>query len=89
MSLIVINALWMVLMLVMVSAAASSLSVLGTNPLGLSFLALFGFLMLLQFLAMLWHRTDALVEVLANVEMPADFFGGLFRRRVESLALEN
>lgn len=70
MSLIVINALWMVLMLVFLSAAASSLELLGTNPLGLSFLLLFGFLFLLQFLSMLWHRMSALVEFIAGVDAP-------------------
>jgi len=72
-SLVVINALWMVLMLVMTMASASSLELLGTNPLGLSFLMLFGFLFFLQFLSMLWHRTGALVESLASLEMPKFF----------------
>jgi hypothetical protein len=67
MSLIVMNALWLVLMLVLTAATASSLDVLGTNPLGLSFLAIFGGLFALQFLAMLRHRLVSLVEYLAGV----------------------
>jgi chitin synthase len=70
MSMVVLNALWMTLMLVFLSASASSLNLLGTNPLGLAFLLLFGFLFFLQFLSMLWHRNNALVEYIANVEVP-------------------
>ena len=71
---VVINALWVVMMLIFASAAATSLDLLGTNPLGLFFLLIFGFLFLLQFMAMLWHRCGAFVEAMAGLEpFPHDF----------------
>ncbi len=56
-------------MLALAMSSAIPLEVLGTNPLGLSFLLLFGFLFFLQFLSMLSHRGAALVESLASVQL--------------------
>ena len=65
-SLVVVNSLWMVVMLVFTSAGATSLNLLGTNPLGLVFLMLFGGLFALQFVSMLFHRSSAFVEALSG-----------------------
>ncbi len=60
-------------MLVFTVSSATTLQILGTNPLGLLFLSIFGFLFTLQFLCMVWHRLGALIERLAGMDkIPKD-----------------
>ncbi|CAH1272482.1 CASKIN2 [Branchiostoma lanceolatum] len=63
--LFVSNALWLTLILTLASQA--NLQVLDTNPLGLVFLVVFGFILIIQFLAMLVHRAWTVVHMLARI----------------------
>eukprot|EP00058_Branchiostoma_floridae_P006973 XP_002592461.1 hypothetical protein BRAFLDRAFT_68947 [Branchiostoma floridae] len=75
--LFVSNALWLTLILTLASQAnlqlkrsnifSSSNKVLDTNPLGLVFLVVFGFILIIQFLAMLVHRAWTVVHMLARI----------------------
>ncbi|KAI8518014.1 hypothetical protein Bbelb_040310 [Branchiostoma belcheri] len=66
--LFVSNALWLTLILTLASQA--NLQVLDTNPLGLVFLVVFGFILIIQFLAMLVHRAWTVVHMLARIRNP-------------------
>ena len=65
----VANLLWIIL--IMSLAAKVNLNVAGTNPLGLSFLVVFGVLIVLQFLTMLWHRLSTLLHLIARAPFRA------------------
>ncbi|XP_046329399.2 uncharacterized protein LOC124113182 isoform X2 [Haliotis rufescens] len=58
------NSLWLILITTL--ASKGNLTVLGANPLGLSFLFIFGTLLLVQFLAMIIHRISTLIHFLAR-----------------------
>lgn len=60
----VANLLWIILITSL--ATKGNLNVAGTNPLGLSFLVVFGVLIVLQFLTMLWHRLSTLLHLIAR-----------------------
>ncbi|XP_066293420.1 uncharacterized protein [Branchiostoma lanceolatum] len=62
------NALWLTLILTL--AQQANLQLLGTNPLGLVFLSVFGCIIVIQFLAMLVHRVWSLMHLLARVKYP-------------------
>lgn len=60
----IVNALW--LMILMTLARHQNLKVLGVDVIGLSFLAVYGLIMLIQFAAMLIHRTITFLHVIAR-----------------------
>ncbi|XP_019640572.1 PREDICTED: uncharacterized protein LOC109482332 [Branchiostoma belcheri] len=79
--LFVSNALWLTLILTLASQANLQVltlklskitrnKVLDTNPLGLVFLVVFGFILIIQFLAMLVHRAWTVVHMLARIRNP-------------------
>lgn len=58
------NSLWIILIVTL--AAQANLTVIGSNPIGLVFLFIFGSIFVLQFLAMLFHRFSTLTHFLAR-----------------------
>ncbi|XP_013407366.1 uncharacterized protein LOC106171524 [Lingula anatina] len=60
----VINALWLIFILLL--ANEKVLFVLGTNPLGLAFLVVFGIVLVIQFLAMIVHRIATWMHMIAR-----------------------
>ncbi|XP_046547945.1 LOW QUALITY PROTEIN: uncharacterized protein LOC124257841 [Haliotis rubra] len=64
MILAVSNSLWIILITTL--ASKGNLTILGANPLGLSFLFIFGTLLAIQFLAMIIHRISTLAHFLAR-----------------------
>lgn len=44
----------------------ANLQVLGTNSLGLAFLCVYGFIIVIQFLTLLWHRGETFFHVMAR-----------------------
>ncbi|GAB1607942.1 chitin synthase chs-2-like [Argonauta hians] len=58
------NTIWLVLLATI--AAQANLSVYQSNPLGFVFLAVFGFIFLLQFICMLFHRIGTLMHTIAR-----------------------
>ena len=62
--LLVANAIWIILMYLL--AQQTSLMVESSNPLGLVFIIVFGFLVFVQFLTMLWHRMSTLLHFIAR-----------------------
>lgn len=58
------NALWMVVIMVLVKQ--SQLKALGVDVIGLSFLFTYGAVTLLQFFAMITHRLTTLLHILAR-----------------------
>lgn len=62
--LLVANAIWIILMYLLTQQA--SLEVESSNPLGLVFIIVFGFLVFLQFLTMLWHRISTFLHFIAR-----------------------
>ena len=60
----VANALWMIIIMVLVRQ--SELKTLGVDLIGLSFLLVYGTIIILQFLAMISHRLITLLHVLAR-----------------------
>ncbi|XP_067653543.1 chitin synthase chs-2-like isoform X2 [Haliotis asinina] len=64
MILAVSNSLWLILITTL--ASKGNLTILGANPLGLSFLFIFGTLLVIQFLAMIIHRISTLAHFLAR-----------------------
>lgn len=86
------NSLWLVVLATMASQA--QLTVLSSNPLGFLFLAVFGFIFVMQFLCMLVHRLATLVHMLARA--PYRFGAGyktswsfLDKRLVSNRATDN
>ena len=43
---------------------------MGTNPLGLAFLAIYGGLFVIQFIALVWHRALTFLQLIAGVHKP-------------------
>ncbi|XP_046555805.1 uncharacterized protein LOC124265054 [Haliotis rubra] len=64
MVLAVSNSLWLILIITL--AAKTQFKIFGANSLGLSFLLIFGTLLVIQFLAMIIHRISTLVHFLAR-----------------------
>ena len=60
----VTNALWMIIILTLVQQ--KDLKVLGVDIIGLGFLAIYGFIFVIQFLALLGHRFKTIVHILAR-----------------------
>ncbi|XP_029657956.2 chitin synthase chs-2-like isoform X2 [Octopus sinensis] len=58
------NTIWLVLLATM--ATQANLAVYSSNPLGFVFLAVFGFIFVLQFLCMLFHRMGTLMHLIAR-----------------------
>lgn len=58
------NVLWMVIVLTLVQQ--KDLKVFGVDVIGLAFLLIYGFLIILQFLALLGHRFKTIVHILAR-----------------------
>ena len=58
------NALWMIIILT--SVQHKSLKLLGVDVVGLGFLTVYGFIFVLQFLALLLHRVRTIIHVLAR-----------------------
>ncbi len=69
MCLFVINALWLVLMVELNNSSSTRLSLLGTNPLGLVFLFLYGGLFVIQFLTLIVHRGSTAMQVLSSTPL--------------------
>ena len=67
--LVVANLIWVILMYLLISKA--ELYVIGTNPLGLGFLIVFGILLAIQFLTMLWHRVSTGLHLIARAPFRA------------------
>jgi len=68
-TLFVINAMWLVLILILNGSSAHGLKLLGTNPLGVAFLIVYGLLFVIQFLCMLVHRYGTLMQYVASVSV--------------------
>ena len=68
--LVVINVMWMCLMLLLADGPSQSLDVLGTNPLGLTFVLIYGGVFSIQFLALIWHRFATFVQFVAHTPFP-------------------
>jgi hypothetical protein len=47
-----------------------NLSALGSNPLGLVFLFVYGCLFVIQFLTLIWHRAVTFLQLIAGVHKP-------------------
>ena len=60
----VANVIWMILILALVKQ--KNLEVMGTNVLGFSFLCVYGFLIVVQFFTLLWHRGVTFSHVIAR-----------------------
>ena len=67
--LMVANLVWIILMFTLTKK--SKLNVVNTNPLGLAFLVVFGTILAIQFLTMLWHRVATLLHFLARAPFRA------------------
>eukprot|EP00118_Oscarella_pearsei_P021331 m.238774 g.238774 ORF g.238774 m.238774 type:complete len:1476 (+) comp40171_c0_seq3:577-5004(+) len=61
---LVVNTIWIVLIVLLESHPL--LKVHGTNVLGLAFLAVYGFILVIQFLTCIWHRLETMVHYLAR-----------------------
>ena len=62
--LIVANVVWIILIYTLTEK--TELDVIHTNPFGLAFLVVFGVILAIQFLTMLWHRVSTLLHFLAR-----------------------
>lgn len=60
----VANVIWMVIIMILVKH--QNLKLLGVDAVGLAFLAVYGFVIILQFLSMLIHRFATIIHVLAR-----------------------
>lgn len=60
----VANAIWVILILTLVEQ--QNLQVLGTNALGFGFLVVYGFIIVIQFVSLLWHRFTTFFHVVAR-----------------------
>ena len=58
------NAIWIILIMSLLSQ--QHLQVMGTNFLGFAFLCVYGFLIVIQFLTLLWHRGVTICHVIAR-----------------------
>jgi len=68
--LFLLNAFWVVLMLILQTKQTGDLDVIGTNPLDLLFLVLYGGIFAIQFLTLVWHRLGTVVQALSQVDFP-------------------
>ncbi|XP_023931464.1 uncharacterized protein LOC112041925 [Lingula anatina] len=60
----VVNSLWLIFIMLLTNQKV--LFLLGSNPLGLAFLFVFGFVLIIQFLAMIVHRFAAWMHMIAR-----------------------
>ena len=67
--LMVANGVWIILIFSLTER--TELNVIGTNPIGLGFLVVFGVILAIQFLTMLWHRVSTLLHFLARAPFRA------------------
>lgn len=67
--LLVVNSIWLIL--VGTLAAHTELDVISTNPLGVAFLIVFGFILAIQFLTMLWHRISTFLHFVSRAPFRA------------------
>ena len=58
------NVIWIILIMSLISQ--QHLQVMGTNFLGFAFLCVYGFLIVIQFLTLLWHRGVTFCHVIAR-----------------------
>ena len=58
------NAIWIILIVTLLKR--TELNFLGTNVLGLAFLCIYGVLVILQFITLLWHRLITVSHMLAR-----------------------
>lgn len=58
------NLIWIILLLTLVRQ--EHLKVMGTNAIGFAFLAIYGFVIVIQFLTLLWHRMATFFHVVAR-----------------------
>ena len=58
------NLIWIILLLTITHQ--ENLKVLGTNVIGFAFLAIYGFIIVIQFLTLLWHRMATFFHVVAR-----------------------
>lgn len=58
------NAIWIILLTTLITQ--EHLKFLGTNVLGLAFLCIYGFIIVIQFLTLLWHRGVTFFHVVAR-----------------------
>ena len=65
MMLTVVNILWLTIMLTII-AQGKKLHVLNTNFLGLAFLSLYTFVLLIQFCTLLWHRVATWIHLVSR-----------------------
>lgn len=79
------NALWTVIVLTLVQQ--KDLKVFGVDVIGLAFLLIYGFLIILQFLALLGHRFKTIVHILART--PWTLSKRVGNNRVSSVESEN
>lgn len=61
---LIANGMWIILILALMRQ--SHLQVLGTNVLGLAFLCVYGLIIVIQFLTLLWHRVETFFHVIAR-----------------------
>ena len=58
------NIIWIILIITLMRQ--TRLEVLGTNVLGLAFLCIYGLIIVIQFLTLLWHRVETFFHVIAR-----------------------
>ena len=58
------NAIWIILIVTLLKRTVQNF--LGTNVLGLAFLCIYGFLVILQFITLFWHRLITVSHMLAR-----------------------
>ncbi|ELU12556.1 hypothetical protein CAPTEDRAFT_201602 [Capitella teleta] len=63
----IVNAIWIILITTLLNR--TDLNVIGTNPLGLCFLIIFGFVLVIQFVCMLIHRFSTLLHIIARTPL--------------------
>ena len=56
--------IWIILIITLMKQ--TRLEVLGTNVLGLAFLCIYGLIIVIQFLTLLWHRVETFFHVIAR-----------------------
>lgn len=61
---VVVNAIWLILILTLLEQP--HLKVKGTNALGFGFLVVYGVIILIQFVSLLWHRFTTFFHVVAR-----------------------
>ena len=61
---VVTNTIWIILITLL--AQHANLTVLNTNALGLGFLVIYGLIVCLQFLTLIWHRLITIIHYLAH-----------------------